>query len=354
MENITELEQNTTLLDPNEVQRLEALEATIDAGMQTFVQVGSALLEIRDTRLYRATHTAFDDYCRARWGMQRAHAYRLIDAAQVAANLSPIGVIPATESQARVLATLEPDAQREVWQQAIDTAPNGRMTAAHVQSVVDEYRGAQLDSDDESYDDGDGFNEDHIGDDNQEEEEEDPEPGRPAPHVTHNSGNNEWYTPGDYIEAARTVMGAIDLDPASSDIANQTVKATHYYTIEDDGLCQHWRGRVWMNPPYSGDLVGKFTAKLAAHVRAFDVTETIVLVNNATETAWFGELIAVAQAVVFPRARIRYLKPNGEQMATGLQGQAVIYSGPEPELFLRVFSAFGWGAIVANYREGQW
>jgi hypothetical protein len=50
------------------------------------------------------------------------------------------------------------------------------------------------------------------------------------PHVSQNSGENEWYTPANYIEASRMVMGSIDLDPASSETANRTVCATAYYT----------------------------------------------------------------------------------------------------------------------------
>ena len=66
----------------------------------------------------------------------------------------------------------------------------------------------------------------------------------------HQSKSNEWYTPAPYIEAARRVMGEIDLDPASSTFANHIVRAKMYYAIEDNGLEQNWKGRVWLNPPY--------------------------------------------------------------------------------------------------------
>ena len=56
------------------------------------------------------------------------------------------------------------------------------------------------------------------------------------PHVTNNSGNNEWYTPQKYIEAARRVLGCIDLDPASCPYANQTVKAEHFFSIDNDSM----------------------------------------------------------------------------------------------------------------------
>ena len=165
------------------------------------------------------------------------------------------------------------------------------------------------------------------------------------PHVAHNSGNNEWYTPVEYIQAARRVMGYIDLDPASSEAANEVVDAAAYYTAEDDGLSLPWVGKVWMNPPYAKTLVEQFADKMAHHAGNGDVTEAIVLVNNATETAWFRKLISVASAVVFPASRIRFWQPNSEPGAP-LQGQACIYIGHAPDLFLSEFTTFGWGATL--------
>ena len=60
--------------------------------------------------------------------------------------------------------------------------------------------------------------------------------------------SNEWYTPTQYVEAARRVLGGIDLDPASCEVANATVKATRYLTKDDDGLA-HCRAHLLADQP---------------------------------------------------------------------------------------------------------
>ena len=163
------------------------------------------------------------------------------------------------------------------------------------------------------------------------------------PHVAFNSGNNEWYTPKEIIEAARKAMGSIDIDPASSDVANEVVKAAEYYTAETDGLDKPLHGNVWMNPPYASDLIGKFIQKIVSERNSYK--QAIVLVNNATETEWFNSLISVASAVCFPRSRVKFYMPDGKT-GSPLQGQAIVYIGDSMSNFLDNFSAIGWIGLV--------
>jgi hypothetical protein len=74
------------------------------------------------------------------------------------------------------------------------------------------------------------------------------------PPVTLNTGEIEWYTPPEYLERVRAVLGCIDLDPASSKVAQKTVKANRYFTKVEDALNREWHGRIYMNPPYDRNL----------------------------------------------------------------------------------------------------
>jgi len=167
-----------------------------------------------------------------------------------------------------------------------------------------------------------------------------------APHVSHNAGDNEWYTPAAIVEAVRLTMGGIDCDPASSVLANRTVKATHFFTADTGGVEQKWGKRVFMNPPYAQPLVAQFCAALAEKYKSGEVVQACALVNNATETAWFQELLTVASAVCFPLARVRFLDTAGKPGAP-LQGQAILYLGERCSNFLAAFGTMGYVARLA-------
>ena len=160
-------------------------------------------------------------------------------------------------------------------------------------------------------------------------------------HVSFSSGENEWYTPPKYIESAKKVMGEIDLDPASSEDANRHIGADEYYTQDNDGLNKQWKGKTWMNPPYSKELIPRFISKLTYHVKNGDIIESIVLVNNATDTTWFKELASVVSVVVFTEGRIKFLDDSMKPVNTPLQGQAICYIGDNKEKFIAEFAKYG-------------
>jgi ParB family chromosome partitioning protein len=160
------------------------------------------------------------------------------------------------------------------------------------------------------------------------------------------SNSNEWYTPARYVDAARAVMGGIDLDPASCVQANEIVQAHTFYTIEDDGLEQSWYGHVWLNPPYGG-LAGLFVERLIQDYELGLVEEAIVLVNaHATDTAWFQPLFDYP--LCFTDHRIDFT-PSGHQKTRSTNGSVFVYLGTKSHAFLEHFEVFG--AVLIRMRH---
>ncbi len=153
---------------------------------------------------------------------------------------------------------------------------------------------------------------------------------------------NDWHTPTKYIDAARAVMGSIDLDPFTSIQANRRVKATTIYTEADDGLLTDWAtvNSVWMNPPYSNGLAGKTIDKFLQERSKFK--HAIVLMNAATDTQWFEKLRLDASSVCLTRGRISFEDAGGKKVSGNTKGQAFFYFGENVDEFCKIFKEIGW------------
>lgn len=135
-------------MTPAELTDFGRLEAIVESGLATFVAVGRALAEIHARELYRVMHGTWEAYCEKRWHFSRRHAYRLMDAASVVADLLAAPAqngrdqfghrpLPESESVARPLVPLPAPARREAWQAAQDAAGPGAVpTAAQVAAAA--------------------------------------------------------------------------------------------------------------------------------------------------------------------------------------------------------------------------
>jgi len=381
----------TALIQAAAISTLAECEAEMeecrDSIRRDFRRFGELLREIRDEELYLQINIfTFADYCQRRWEITDRRARQLIDASQaveIFGTLVPEISTAPNEWQARNLLHPPKQEPREflnnssTWEYPHKYTPESELTPDQI-ATRDYYRDriyqqpaaeagdgyVEPDYDSPEYQFGSDYSAATIAR-KAGYEVALPSPEHydlPAetkvsvfgehefevkkPHVAHNSGNNEWYTPVEYVDAAFKVMGAIDLDPASSATANEVVDAATFYTAEDDGLSKDWQGRVWMNPPYAGELIGKFASKLCQHFNLGEVIEAIVLVNNATETGWFQEMAANASAICFPKGRVKFWHPERERESAPLQGQAVLYLGSQPELFKNAFATFGFVAVI--------
>lgn len=265
--------QNIIIL---EQERLETCEAIIRNGLKTFVQVGEALLEIRNFRLYRREFKTFEEYCEKRWGMSVRQSQRLMNASEVVENLKrdQLGVLPTSEYQVRALAALSPEFQAKIWSDAVKTGQV--VTGDLIKSLVDE--AAQT-------------------------PETSSKPSRFAYENLYQSGSNEWYTPAHIVQLSVKMLGGIDLDPCSNSKENPNVPAARHFVQADDGLSQNWSGKVFLNPPF-GREIKEWVLKLHRHAQAGEVSEGLALLPSRTDTEWFAVLKTYPRC--FLKGRICY------------------------------------------------
>lgn len=157
--------------------------------------------------------------------------------------------------------------------------------------------------------------------------------------VLTSSASDEWYTPPTYVELARQVMGGIDLDPASSDVAQAWIRAEVCYTKRQNGLRRDWRGRMWLNPPYGSQMSLWMEKAVLAH-ESGAVAQAVLLVRPAPGSAWYQMLSARFPSCITHR-RIRFIDKDGQEQASPVHGNVFFYLGERVEQFREVFREIG-------------
>ncbi|MDZ4768391.1 MAG: DNA N-6-adenine-methyltransferase, partial [Chloroflexota bacterium] len=162
------------------------------------------------------------------------------------------------------------------------------------------------------------------------------------------SASNEWHTPAAWVERVRTVLGRIDLDPASALAANDTVRANTICTADDDGLTHEWHGQVFCNPPYgktgNQSNQGLWLKKMIAEYKTGHVTEAIMLIKAVPGEEWFQS--AWDYPICFISGRIAFTNGTSGSDDGNTGSSCFVYFGADPAEFVRVFSPFG--PVVIN------
>ncbi len=153
--------------------------------------------------------------------------------------------------------------------------------------------------------------------------------------INQDSGNSEYLSPIEIVNAAREVMGGIDFDPFSSDKANKRINAMFYSTKDLDAFNTNWHGRVWMNHPF-----GRSYNKLAIERLVNDYCERTIkqaccITYAATSEKWFQPLMEYPQCYLSPRTN--YYLPNGTKKKGVTKGSVVTYLGKNVDKFIEVF-----------------
>ena len=151
--------------------------------------------------------------------------------------------------------------------------------------------------------------------------------------------SDECYTLADDMRRVRDVLRKIDLDPASCAHAQRVVRAVRFFTKAQNGLSKRWRGRVWMNCPFSNPK--PWVIKLLASFNAGDVVESVSVFNSRTGSQWFDLMSAQAWRCECRKRRKFWGPWTNDESGGGKQDHVFFYLGPNPERFAAVFGEVG-------------
>lgn len=318
------------VLSPMTADEAHATEAAI---IKTGDQLRHLLIAFYERQGYRAlgyaSYTAWAEAIAPRvFGVTHTRLTRELTAAVIERELLPTGNNPPIpERQLRPMSALldrprgpkadeKPIAAngaaiRETWQaaQQIAAGRDERFSTRHVQEAVDEYI----------------------------EQKTEAMTDRPTRFNAgmRSSDSPEWFTPSKILAPVRAVLGEIDLDPCSNDVAQQEVQSRRYYTEADDGLSQSWDATtIFMNPPY-GRAIGAWTDRLISTYRTGAVRAALALLPGRTDTDWFTPLFDYP--ICFVHGRLQF---SGYAQAAPFPS-VVVYFGSDLARFARAFAPLG-------------
>jgi hypothetical protein len=176
--------------------------------------------------------------------------------------------------------------------------------------------------------------------------------------VLTSSESNEWYTPPKIIEIVHKVLGTVNLDPASSELANRVIKAETFWT--EKGTKRHWFGKVFCNPPYGKrGAQGKFLRYALEQYSCGNVEELIVLTKAVPGYVWWDSMFhdEWEGLVCLTKDRLSFYKPewvisgeiNRPKNSKSKAASTFWYLGDNSHKFARAFSELG---IVLDFEEG--
>jgi hypothetical protein len=159
-------------------------------------------------------------------------------------------------------------------------------------------------------------------------------------HAHLDSGKTDYYTPPEIVDAASVAMGGIDLDPASSIIANQVVGASVIYTKElGDGLDFPWFGRVWLNHPFERGRNGLWVDRIVGAYESGEIDEACCITWANMSEVWFKPLLSYAHCL--PYGRTHYREADGSTKRGATKGSVITYLGPNLDRFAKAFKEIG-------------
>jgi len=169
--------------------------------------------------------------------------------------------------------------------------------------------------------------------------------------IHQNTGCVEWYTPEWIMSEIRSILGTIDLDPASCELANETVGADKFFTVHEDGLNQNWYGNVWMNHPYSRQSNKKWIQKLIDEYKSGRVKNAICITFASTGAEWYRPLFSGVQCYLYKR--VKFIDLNGKTGDKPAKYSVLTFFGDEyrEQLFADVFAEYG--GIQAAYKKAR-